>query len=70
MQNLQDSAPTVVNRNDGGNQLAIRARGLSKRYGRVQALAGMELDVPRGCVYGLLGPNGAGKTTFLGVLLG
>ncbi len=70
MQDLQVFPPTVVNRYDGEDQLAIRARGLSKRYGRVQALAGMELDVPRGCVYGLLGPNGAGKTTFLGVLLG
>ena len=52
------------------NQLTIRARGLHKRYGSVHALAGMDLDVPTGSVYGLLGPNGAGKTTFLGILLG
>ena len=53
-----------------GNQLTIQARGLHKRYGKVHALAGMDLDVPSGSVYGLLGPNGAGKTTFLGILLG
>lgn len=53
-----------------GNDLTIQARGLHKRYGKVHALAGMDLDVPTGSVYGLLGPNGAGKTTFLGILLG
>ena len=52
------------------NDLTIQARGLHKRYGKVHALAGMDLDVPTGSVYGLLGPNGAGKTTFLGILLG
>lgn len=52
------------------NDLTIQARGLHKRYGKVHALAGMDLDVPSGSVYGLLGPNGAGKTTFLGILLG
>ena len=52
------------------NQLTVQARGLHKRYGKIHALAGMDLDVPVGSVYGLLGPNGAGKTTFLGILLG
>ena len=52
------------------DDLTIKARGLHKRYGKVHALAGMDLDVPTGSVYGLLGPNGAGKTTFLGILLG
>jgi ABC-2 type transport system ATP-binding protein len=41
----------------------IRARGLAKSYGKVQALDGLDLDVPRGTVLALLGPNGAGKTT-------
>jgi ABC-2 type transport system ATP-binding protein len=43
-------------------------RGLSKAFGDVQALAGVDLDVARGTVLGLLGPNGAGKTTFVRVL--
>jgi len=47
---------------------AIEARGIAKSFGEVQALAGVDLDVPRGTVLGLLGPNGAGKTTFVRVL--
>jgi ABC-2 type transport system ATP-binding protein len=47
---------------------AISVRGLRKSYGSVQALAGVDLDVPRGTVLGLLGPNGAGKTTLVRVL--
>ena len=42
---------------------AIEAEGLVKNYGKTQALAGLDLVVPTGTVYGLLGPNGAGKTT-------
>ena len=48
----------------------ICARGLSKRYGLVTAVDGLELDVPRGAVFGLLGPNGAGKSTTCGILCG
>src|SRR5437588_3684989 len=47
---------------------AITARGISKSFGDIQALASVDLDVPRGSVLGLLGPNGAGKTTFVRVL--
>jgi ABC-2 type transport system ATP-binding protein len=42
---------------------AIEAEGLVKNYGKTRALAGFDLMVPPGTVYGLLGPNGAGKTT-------
>lgn len=42
---------------------AIVASGLRKRYGRLAALDGFDLEVPAGTVHGLLGPNGAGKTT-------
>lgn len=48
--------------------MAIRIRGLAKRYGAVQALGGLNLDIPRGSLYGIIGPNGAGKTTMLSVV--
>jgi ABC-2 type transport system ATP-binding protein len=50
--------------------LAIAARGLTKRYGPILALDGLDLDVPAGIVFGLLGPNGAGKTTTIRLLTG
>jgi ABC-2 type transport system ATP-binding protein len=50
--------------------LAIEARGLTKRYGDVLALDGLDLAVPTGSVFGFLGPNGAGKTTTLRLLTG
>ena len=43
----------------------IRLDQLSKRYGALQALDAVSLEVPAGCLYGLLGPNGASKTTCL-----
>jgi ABC-2 type transport system ATP-binding protein len=49
---------------------AIRARGITKSFGDVVALDGVDLDVTQGQIHGLVGPNGAGKTTLLGLLLG
>jgi ABC-2 type transport system ATP-binding protein len=46
-----------------GRTPAIEAEGLVKNFGKTRALAGFNLSVPAGTVYGLLGPNGAGKTT-------
>ena len=48
----------------------IRLRGLTKRYGDVEAVAGIDLDVPKGTLTGVLGPNGAGKSTTLRMLTG
>jgi ABC-2 type transport system ATP-binding protein len=48
--------------------LAIFVEGLTKSFGNVQALRGIDLAVPRGTVLGMLGPNGAGKTTAVRVL--
>ena len=50
------------------DDLGIRAEGLAKRFGDVQALAGLDLAVPAGSILGLLGPNGAGKTTAVNIL--
>ncbi|MER5907613.1 ABC transporter ATP-binding protein [Streptomyces mirabilis] len=50
--------------------LAVQARGITKCFGDVVALDGVDLDVAQGQIHGLVGPNGAGKTTLLGVLLG
>ncbi len=50
--------------------MAIRTEGLSKRYGDVDALKDLDLEVAEGEVVGYLGPNGAGKTTTIRLLLG
>ena len=49
---------------------ALAARGLVKRYGSIEALAGVDLDVDRGELVGLLGPNGAGKSTLVKIACG
>lgn len=49
---------------------AIRVNKLTKVYGKVRALDGLDLEIPTGSVYGFLGPNGAGKTTTLRILAG
>jgi len=49
---------------------AIRIEGVTKRFGSVQALANVDLEVAQGEFFGLLGPNGAGKTTLISALAG
>ena len=49
---------------------AVRTEGLTKHYGRVAALRGLDLEIAPGEVFGYLGPNGAGKTTTIRLLLG
>jgi ABC-type multidrug transport system ATPase subunit len=60
----QDLHPTFNNLAD-----ILEIQGLSKRYGSVQALDQLSINVPQGSIYGLLGPNGSGKTTTLGIVL-
>ena len=55
---------------DLNTTLAVRGRRITKYYGTVVALNGVDLDVATGQIHGLVGPNGAGKTTLLGILLG
>lgn len=50
--------------------LAIHASGLTRQFGRLTAVDGVDLQVPRACVYGFLGPNGSGKSTTIRMLCG
>ena len=49
--------------------IALMTQGLTKSYGRIQALRGVDLEVRRGEIFGFLGPNGAGKTTTIRCML-
>lgn len=51
-------------------EFAIEARGLSKSFGELRAVSELDLDVPRGQIYGFLGPNGSGKSTTIRMLCG
>ena len=53
-----------------GEDLAIRARGLSRRFGTTLAVDNIDLDIPRARIYGFLGPNGSGKSTTIRMLCG
>jgi ABC-2 type transport system ATP-binding protein len=61
---LTDVVPPVT------TSAAISTRGLTKRFGSYAAVDTVDLDVPRGAIYGFLGPNGSGKTTTIRMLLG
>ena len=50
--------------------IAVRATGLVKQFDGRRAVAGVDLQVPRGSLYGLVGPNGAGKTTTIRMMTG
>lgn len=51
-------------------ELAIEALGLSRYFGTLKAVDGLDLRVPRACIYGFLGPNGCGKSTTIRMLCG
>jgi ABC-2 type transport system ATP-binding protein len=57
-------------RDSAQSDLAIQARGLTKDFGNVVAINKLDLDVPRGRIYGFLGPNGSGKSTCIRMLCG
>jgi ABC-2 type transport system ATP-binding protein len=46
----------------------IEIRSLTKTFGKIQAVRGIDLNIEKGEIFGLLGPNGAGKTTTIGML--
>lgn len=54
----------------GDGPFAVTTRGLAKRFRSVQALDGLDMQVPEGAVYVLVGPNGAGKSTLIRTLMG
>ena len=62
---ISTTAPPAV-----ASETVIRVRGLHKRYGAFEAVAGVDLDVQRGEIFAFLGPNGAGKTTTVEILEG
>jgi ABC-2 type transport system ATP-binding protein len=68
---MRDSgAPLPVSPATGSSLHAIEVRGLTRRFGRFEALRGVSLDVAPGEIHAILGPNGAGKTTLMRVLSG
>lgn len=54
----------------GMEEFPIRLEGVTKRFGTHTAVSSLDLDIPKGTVYGLLGPNGSGKTTTLRIMMG
>ena len=52
------------------DELAIDVRGLVKRFGNKTAVGGVDIQMPRGAVWGFLGPNGSGKTTTIRMICG
>ena len=51
-------------------ETVLTTQGLCKHYGRFKALDGLNIQVPKGAIYGLVGKNGAGKTTLIRVICG
>jgi ABC-2 type transport system ATP-binding protein len=67
---VAEGVPSPASAAAGPSALAVRTRGLTRRFGSQTAVNAVGLEVPRGAVYGFLGPNGCGKTTTIRMLLG
>jgi ABC-2 type transport system ATP-binding protein len=67
---VQTVLPNTQNLAPNTQAPAIETHELAKQYGKITALAGLTMTVPRGEIFGFLGPNGAGKTTAVKLLLG
>jgi len=52
------------------DSLLVKARGVTKQFGGLTAVSGVNFDIPRGSIVSLIGPNGAGKTTFFNMITG
>jgi len=52
------------------DEVIVRARGVTKRFGGLVAVNNVDFDIPRGAIVSLIGPNGAGKTTFFNMITG
>ena len=64
------AATAPAPRDAGAGAIAIVARGLTRRFGQLVAVDGLDMQVPRAQVYGFLGPNGSGKSTTIRMLCG
>jgi len=51
-------------------EMAIEATGLTRSFGDLKAVDSLDLQIPKGCIYGFLGPNGSGKSTSIRLLTG
>jgi branched-chain amino acid transport system permease protein len=67
---IAEVAPVVTAAKPIGDTVLLQVRGATKRFGGLQALGGVDLDVREGEILGLVGPNGSGKTTLINVVSG
>ena len=67
---MDDNYPIIPLPARGTEPPAISTRGLTKRFGQKYAVNQLDLDIPRGSMYGFVGPNGAGKTVTLSMVTG